>query len=114
MSFLCQFGSGGLKLGFPGGANGKEPVRQCRRCQRHGFDPWVGKILGMVYPDRSSPYTDPFLFSLEESRRHVTHPLCPGAAFWPGSLLPPLHCRPGSRALVESESVSCSVMSDSL
>ena len=40
-------------MGFPGGANGKEPVRQCRRRQRHGFNPWVGKILGMVYPDRS-------------------------------------------------------------
>ena len=27
--------------GFPGGANGKEPACQCRRC---GFDPWAGKI----------------------------------------------------------------------
>ena len=27
--------------GFPGGASGKEPVCQCRRC---GFDPWVGSI----------------------------------------------------------------------
>ena len=31
-------------LGFPGGASGKEPTSQCRRCKRHGFDPWVGKI----------------------------------------------------------------------
>ena len=31
-------------LGFPGGASGKEPTCQCRRCKRCGFDPWVGKI----------------------------------------------------------------------
>ena len=30
--------------GFPGGANGKEPDCQCRRLERHGFNPWVGKI----------------------------------------------------------------------
>ena len=29
---------------FPGGAIGKEPVCQCRRCRRCGFHPWVGKI----------------------------------------------------------------------
>ena len=31
-------------LGFPGSANDKEPAYQCRRRQRHEFDPWVGKI----------------------------------------------------------------------
>ena len=31
-------------MGFPGGASGKEPACQCRRCKRLGFDPWVGKI----------------------------------------------------------------------
>ena len=30
--------------GFPGGASCKEPTCQCRRCKRHGFDPWVRKI----------------------------------------------------------------------
>ena len=30
--------------GFPGGAGGKEPVCQCRRCTRRGYDPRVGKI----------------------------------------------------------------------
>ena len=30
--------------GFPGGASGKELACQCRRCNRHGLDPWVGKI----------------------------------------------------------------------
>ena len=29
---------------FPDGASCKEPVGQCRRHKRHGFDPWVGKI----------------------------------------------------------------------
>ena len=32
------------KLGFPGGASGKEPACQCRRCKRLEFDPWVRKI----------------------------------------------------------------------
>ena len=30
--------------GFPGGASGKEPTRQCRRTKRCGFHPWVRKI----------------------------------------------------------------------
>ena len=30
--------------GFPGGASGKEPARQCRRRRRRGFDPQIGKI----------------------------------------------------------------------
>ena len=29
---------------FPGGANGIEPACQCRRCKRHRFNPWLGKI----------------------------------------------------------------------
>ena len=32
------------KMGFPGGANGKEPTCQCRRQKRCRFAPWVGKI----------------------------------------------------------------------
>ena len=31
-------------LGFPGGAV-KESACQCRRYKKHGYDPWVGKIL---------------------------------------------------------------------
>ena len=30
--------------GFPGGTSCKEPACQCRRCERRGIDPWVGKI----------------------------------------------------------------------
>ena len=33
-----------LVLGFSGGDRGKEPICQCRRHKRCGFDPWVGKI----------------------------------------------------------------------
>ena len=33
-----------VEEGFPGGVSGKEPVCQCRRHKRHGFDTWVGKI----------------------------------------------------------------------
>ena len=29
---------------FPSGAGGKDPTYQCRRQNRYGFDPWVGKI----------------------------------------------------------------------
>ena len=32
------------KMGFLGGTSGKEPVCQCRRHKRCGFDPWVSKI----------------------------------------------------------------------
>ena len=31
-------------LGFPGGASGKEPACQRKRCKRREFSPWVGKI----------------------------------------------------------------------
>ena len=31
-------------LFLPGGASGKEPTCQCRRCKRCRFDPWVRKI----------------------------------------------------------------------
>jgi len=32
-------------MGFPGGATtDKEAACQYRRCKRHGFNPWVGKI----------------------------------------------------------------------
>ena len=31
-------------MSFKGGATSKESACQCRRCRRHGFNPWVGKI----------------------------------------------------------------------
>jgi len=34
----------GSTQGFPDGTVGKESACQCRRCKRHRFDPWVGKI----------------------------------------------------------------------
>ena len=33
-----------MNIGFPGGAQGKEPAFQCNRCKRCRFDPYVGKI----------------------------------------------------------------------
>ena len=43
---LCSISGHGTKIpqDFPGGASGKEPACQCRRCKRLGFDPSVGKI----------------------------------------------------------------------
>ena len=32
------------QVGFPDGASGKELTSQCRRCKRHGLDPWIRKI----------------------------------------------------------------------
>ena len=31
-------------FGLPGSARGKEFTYQCRRCRRHGFHSWIGKI----------------------------------------------------------------------
>ena len=33
-----------MYIGFPYGANDKEPSYQCRGLKRRGFDPWVKKI----------------------------------------------------------------------
>ena len=33
-----------MYMGFPYGANDKEPAYQCRGLKRRGFDPWVKKI----------------------------------------------------------------------
>ena len=35
-----------LESGSPGGASGKEPTCQCRRCKRCRFHPWVGRSPG--------------------------------------------------------------------
>ena len=50
--------------GAPGGASGKEPSCQCRRCKRHRFDPWVRKI-----PWRKAWKSTP-VFLLGESHGH--------------------------------------------
>ena len=33
-----------LEPGFPCGTTGKESACKYRRCKKHGFNPWVGKI----------------------------------------------------------------------
>ena len=51
---------------FPGGASGKESACQWRRCQRHGFNPWVGKNpwrrkwqpTAVFLPGEWSPWTE--------------------------------------------------------
>ena len=39
-----QFLTSHLYVGFPGGARGKEPTCQCRRCKGLSFESWVRKI----------------------------------------------------------------------
>ena len=34
-----------MSLGLPRCLNGKEPACRCRRCRRHGFNPWVRKAI---------------------------------------------------------------------
>ena len=41
MNIRCMYF---FKLGFPGGASGREPAYQCRRPKRWGFDRWVRNI----------------------------------------------------------------------
>ena len=36
--------------GFPGGASGKEPSCQCRRCKRCGSDPWDRRRVWPLAP----------------------------------------------------------------
>ena len=45
----------------------KEAARQCRRCKRHGFDPWVGKITWR----RTWPPTPVFLPGKSKQRSLV-------------------------------------------
>ena len=42
--FCVGDGAGMTCIGFLGGATGKEPICQCRRCKRLGFNHWVRKI----------------------------------------------------------------------
>ena len=46
MSYFCV--TSRLWRRFPGGASGKEPACQCRRCgnKRCGFDAWVRRFPG--------------------------------------------------------------------
>ena len=40
--------------GFPDGASGKEPACQCRRCNRHEFNPLLGRCPGGGHRTHSS------------------------------------------------------------
>ena len=77
------------KGGFPDSAIGKEPTCPCRRCKRHGFDPWVGKIVSNVLAWRI-PWTEEpggsaglhrvghGRSNLAHWRRHSDHEQCGG------------------------------------
>ena len=41
-----HLGTNSLVFSFPGGTRDKEPICQCRRHKRHGFDPWLGRFPG--------------------------------------------------------------------
>ena len=41
---LCYMYFNTHKHRLPGWYRGKQPACQCRRCRRHGFNPWVRKI----------------------------------------------------------------------
>ena len=43
-SDLAAAAAAAAAAGFPGGTSSKEPVSQCQRHKRLGFDPWIGKI----------------------------------------------------------------------
>ena len=57
--------------GFSRWLSGKEPACQCRRHKRHGFDPWVGRILcrrkwqptPVFYPGKSQGQRSPAGYS---------------------------------------------------
>ena len=40
----CDWSDLAAAVAAAGGARSQEPACQCRRCRRHQFDPWVGKI----------------------------------------------------------------------
>ena len=56
-----------IQQGFPGGASGKEPACQHRRCKRRGFSPWVRKIPWR----RARPCTPVFQFGESHGQRSL-------------------------------------------
>ena len=55
-------------LSLPMWAGGKEPICQCRKLRRHGFDPWVGKIPGGGRATHSSILAWRILWTEDPSR----------------------------------------------
>ena len=66
--YECREASLHLILGFPGGTSGREPACQCRRCKRHRFDPFVGRICWRRtwQPTPIFLLGEPHVFSKEE------------------------------------------------
>ena len=57
--------------GFPGGASGKEPACQCRRCKRYRLDPCVRKI-----PWRRTWQPTPIFFFFLVLSVYYYQPIC--------------------------------------
>ena len=102
--------------GFPGGASGKEPAYQCRRHERHGFDPWVGTIpwrrewqLTAVFFPGESPWIEepgrlqsigPHRVRLDWSDLARMH--APISSGWSAVQLKEVQCRHSAGGMVES------------
>ena len=59
---------GFVMLGYPGGASGKEPACQRRRCKAYGFNSWVGKI-----PSRRAWLPTPVFLPGESHGQETVH-----------------------------------------
>ena len=76
--------------GSPGVSSGRKPTCQCRRHKRHGFNPWVRKVLRRtrqptpVFLPGDSPWTeDGVTQSQIQLKWLTTHPCKP--PWWPMS-----------------------------
>ena len=90
---------------FPGGASGKEPVCQCRKHKRHGFDPWVRKISwrrkwqptpvflpGKSHAQRSLAGYNPWVHKESDTTEQLSMHAYPPSSPFP--LLSPPHLHP--------------------
>lgn len=81
--FIKSFSSGVIASNTVGGTSGKESACQCRRWKRHGFYPWVRKILwkrkrqltSVILPGKSSGQEpgDPQSMRLQDQNRLSIH-----------------------------------------
>ena len=104
--------------GFPGGAGGKEPICQCKRHERRGFDPWVRKIpwrrawqpTPVFLPGKFQGQRSLVGYSLQGHKESdmtevIQHACTPGkykGQVWAGSLMTTISCEllsPLDRAL---------------
>ena len=82
-------------LALTGGACGKEPTCQCRRCKRCGFDPWVGEIPWTGEPGRVGHHLSDLAHTHTHTHTH-THRVqcCCSVSKLCLTLFRPLDCSP--------------------